>query len=540
LRIRTPNFTSYNVDMRKLRFVALLALIFLGCRAFQPGILEEGLLSTREVAPTAWETPTVQETAPVWRTPPDAAESLPGAQPGATPQVLGRQEVDFLVRTHPDGALYVGDRVSFEVIPPEGFEIPGKTAAVRVVAPIEQELGEVEFGRYGIGQRAQATLTWAWDTRALQPGRYELEFAILPQGPAWSQSVELLPTDALPQPEPQARWLQTRLDCCIVHYISGTEAERDLPLLLDILDEQSQRVSARLGSAGQEPVSVTLLPRVLGHGGFAGSGISLSYLDRLYTSSEVELVFHHELVHIYDARLGGDLRPTILVEGLAVYLTGGHFKSEPLLERAATLLPAQPGCVVCGLGWYIPLTELVDDFYTSQHEVGYLQAGALVEYLVETHGWEAYNAFYRDIRHHSSGSQALAMEAALTEHFGLTLAELDTQFQSALAQEALDAQWVADVRLTVQFYDAVRDYQLRFDPSAYFQTAWLPDENRMRELGITADFLRRPAQPQNIILENLLAAAGEALQNGQYLEAEQRLETVRYLLVNLPQVVQAN
>ena len=532
--------------MRKLRFVALLALILLACRAFQPGILQERLLSTGEVVPTAWETPDILETPTIlgtptiWGTPPDVAEALPTAQPRATTPPAGREEVDFLVRTHPDGALYVGDRISFEVIPQEGFALPGKTAAVRVAEPIEQELGEVEFGRYGIGQRAQATLTWAWDTRALQPGFYKLEFSIQPQGPLWTQEVELLPAEALPQPEPQARWQQASLDCCIVHYISGTDAQRDLPRLLDMLEEQSKRVSARLGSPGQEPVSVTLLPRVLGHGGFAGSGIFLSYLDRLYTSSELELVFHHELVHIYDARLGGELRPTMLVEGLAVYLSGGHFKSEPLLERAATLLPAQPGCVVCGLGWYIPLTELVDGFYTSQHEVGYLQAGALVEYLAESYGWEAFNAFYRDIQPHSSGSQALAMEAALIEHFGLTLAELDGQFQSALAQEALDPQWVADVRLSVEFYDAVRDYQQGLDPSAYFQTAWLPDESKMRELGITADFLRRPGLPQNIILENLLAAAGEALQKGEYLQAEERLETVQYLLENLPQEVQAN
>ena len=209
MRIRTPNFTSYNVDMQKLRFVALLALIFLACRTFQPGILEEELLSTREAVPTVWVTPAawdtpeawgkppVQETAPVWGTPPQTAETLPDTQPGSSPQAVGQQEVDFVVRTHPDGALYVGDRVSFEVIPPEGFELPGKTVSVRVVRPIEQELGVAEFGRYGIGRRAQATLTWAWDTRALQPGQYEVEFAILPQGPAWSQSVELLPADAL-------------------------------------------------------------------------------------------------------------------------------------------------------------------------------------------------------------------------------------------------------------------------------------------------------------------------------------------------------
>jgi hypothetical protein len=408
---------------------------------------------------------------------------------------------------------------------------------VRVVEPVEQEIGEVEFGRYGIGQRAQATLTWAWDTSSLQAGRYTLEFAIQPRGPTWRQAVELLPAEQRPQAE--ATWKVAKLDCCVVHYISGTEVERDLDRLLVILSEQSQLVSEQLGTSLEQPVSVTLAPRVLGHGGFAGGGIIISYLDRLYTSSDLEMIFHHELVHIYDAQLGGDLRPTMLVEGLAVYLSGGHFKPEPLLERAAALLPAEPECIVCGLGWYIPLADLVEDYYISQHEVGYLEAGALVETLVERYGWEGFNTFYRDIHPDPSGSQALAMEAALQTHFGLSLRELDAQFQAKLAREKLDPDWVTDVRLSVGFYDAVRRYQERFDPTAYFKTAWMPDMEQMQAAEITADFLRRPIQSENIILENLLVAAGEALRGGQYAQAEERLETVQYLLDNIPSVVGA-
>ncbi len=134
-----------------------------------------------------------------------------------------------------------------------------------------------------------------------------------------------------------------------------------------------------------------LLPRLLGHGGFASREIAVSYLDRNYMAGDEATILHHEIIHILDSRLGGDLRPSALVEGLAVYLSGGHFKPEPILPRAAALLPAEPGCVAwsagstplppsapaegCGIDGYIPLRRLIDNFYFEQHEIGYLEAG---------------------------------------------------------------------------------------------------------------------------------------------------------------------
>ncbi len=144
-----------------------------------------------------------------------------------------------------------------------------------------------------------------------------------------------------------------------------------------LADEQAQSVTRQLGAEFDKPVSVVLLPRVLGHGGFADEAITISYLDRNYAGSSPEIVLHHELVHKLDSQLGGDLRPSFFVEGLAVYLSGGHFKPEPLTPRAAALLHQ---------GLYLPLTALVERFYISQHEIGYLEAGALVEYMIESLG----------------------------------------------------------------------------------------------------------------------------------------------------------
>ena len=228
------------------------------------------------------------------------------------------------------------------------------------------------------------------------------------------------------------------------------------------------------------------------------------------------------------------------------------------MPRAAALLAAGPGCqeasrskaglakgtlargaLACGLDWYIPLDRLVDDFYPSQHEIGYLQAGALVEFMVKTWGWEAFSAFYRDIhpqpeppqgRHSPGGPQYRATDAALQAHFGISLHALEERFLQALRQERLSPEASQDVRLTVQFYEAVRRYQQLFDPSAYFLTTWNPDPAKMRERGIVADYLRRPSQPENLALEALLAEAGRNLRDGDFAGVEKKLAAVEAVL----------
>jgi hypothetical protein len=157
-----------------------------------------------------------------------------------------------------------------------------------------------------------------------------------------------------------------------------------------------------------------LIPRLLGHGGFASHEISVSYLDRNYGGSRFDLVLHHEMIHILDARLGGDLRPTMLVEGLAVYLTGGHFKPEPILSRAAALLKLPPPHLLgrqAGTSLANPggqLTLSTRDRLPRSRIVG----GVHDQFL----GWEAFNKFYRDIHPHSP-QPAHAIDTALQAHF---------------------------------------------------------------------------------------------------------------------------
>ncbi len=492
------------------RWLLFVALLLITCQTIAPRATE--LSASRPQVSTE-----ALQRAPVPS--PESPSEHPTLQPSPTAGPV--EDHPYTVRFHPDGQLYVGDQISIEVIAPKGVELEDRTVDVRLISPEAAPLAAGAFGSFGIGGRNQATFYWAWDTRQMAPGAHEIEFVVQPDGLEWVETVWLKPQEALQLPEAEARWAAAESDCCLIRYVQGVEPGRDLDILLQLADEQAEAAERALGAALDEPVRIVFLPRLLGHGGFAGGEIYISYLDRNYAGSNPPQVIHHELVHMLDRELAGELRPTLLVEGLAVYLSGGHFKYEPLLPRAAALLD---------LGWYLPLGPLFDDFYFSQHEIGYLQAGALVEYLVDTHGWPAFDNFYRDIHPLENGAQSQAVDLAFQRHFGITLAELEEQFLAALRRYPLNPDLQEDVRLTVQFYDTVRRYQQQLDPSAYFLTAWLPSVDEMRRRGIVADYIRHPATAENIALESLLVAADQDLRRGRYFEAESHLVAVNAVL----------
>jgi len=429
-------------------------------------------------------------------------------------QPVSQAEPGFRVQYHPDGGLYVGDKVSIEVIPPADWII--KEQKVRVAVG-EQVLGTGDFWPYGVGQRDQATFWWVWDTKDLEAGEQTLSYDILPDGPSWQENVQLLPADK--RPYPQASWVTSTTDCCTLAYITGTDAERDIELLMKMVDDQAAHASELMQTDITESINITFLPRLLGHGGFVSNGIYVTYMDDNIAGNITSQVIHHEMVHIMDRSLGGKLLPTMLVEGLAVYLSGGHFKNEALLPRAAALLELET---------YIPLETLAEDFYYQQHEIGYLEAGALVEYLVGRFGWDEYQSFYRDID--DVGNQAESLEGGLKEHFEISLNQLETEFLNELRTQKVTEGVQNDLQITVAFYDSLRKYQEVLDPSAYFLTAWFPDGESMRQEGITADLLRTPDKMDNLFFEFLLRTASNKITAGDHKQAEIILEVVNVLL----------
>jgi len=425
-------------------------------------------------------------------------------------------ERDYRVVTHPDGPLYVGDVVSFEVIAPPDAPA-GETVTVRYG---DQTLGSASFAPFGIGQRNQATFWWVWDTEGLEPGRHRLQFS-LGSGFSWEETVRLRPADQVPPPEPEAHWEMMTTECCHLYYITGTDAARDIAWLAQTADAQSASVAAQMGGSLHDRIDVTFMPRVLGHGGFAWDGLYISYFDENYVGNTVEIVLHHEFVHYYDGWIGGKCRPSMFQEGLATYLSGGHFKPEPIGPRAAALLD---------LGWYIPLELLANDFYNQQHETGYLEAAALVQYFYETYGPGAFNEFYRTMDCSAGATPAQVIDAALQEDFHLSLADLETAFRAYLSAQPVTDDIRTDLELTVTFFDTLRRYQAAFDPSAYFLTAWLPYGQEMRSRGIVADLTRRPQAWPNRLIEPQLRRAQAALFAGDYDSARRILTWINFLL----------
>ena len=426
------------------------------------------------------------------------------------------------VITHPDGPLYVGDQVSFEVLAPNTTKMQDSTIEVKFNG---QTLGSASFAPFGIGGRNQATLWWIWNTRDLKPGRYTLTFTRLPDNFTWAETVSLRPAGQLPPPEPDAHWASTTTECCKLYYITGTAAERDIATLSQEADAQSAAVADQMDSKPNRRIDLVFMSRLVGHGGFTWDGIIyISYLDGNYIGNDIPILFHHEFVHYYDSAKGDNYRPSFFQEGLAVYLSGGHFKPEPLVARAAALLDT---------GWYIPLATVADDFYNQQHDIGYLEAATLVKYLVDTYGWGAFNEFYRAIPAPDGQADSVVIDAALRKNFGISFADLETAYLAYLRVQPFTDSQRTDLLLTVEFFDTVRRYQEALDPSAYFLTAWLPNGSVMRQRNIVADFLRHPTGWENQLIESLLNHAHAELFSGNYADAENTLKWTNRLLDNL-------
>jgi hypothetical protein len=150
--------------------------------------------------------------------------------------------------------------------------------------------------------------------------------------------------------------------------------------------------------------------------------------------------------------------------------------------------------------------------------------------LVETYGWSSFNQFYRSIHAPSNQSVSAVIDTALQEHFGKSFAETENAYLSYLHSQSVTAAIRTDLQLTVDFFDTVRRYQEKLDPSAYFLTAWLPDGSVMRQRGIVADFLRGPEGWENRLFEQLLILSQRELFTGEYKNTERTLQWTNWLM----------
>ena len=449
--------------------------------------------------------------------------------PSPPPADLSISRDDVLL--YPGPQLFAGDKVTFQMLPyvPEGVNPDEVTVAVFVD---NVELGEAMLTDRNLSGEATSVFKWAWDTSA-QVGEHRVHVildrhdAIVTgdENPDNNQVVFLVSVydQALrPEVETDAAWIATDIACCRVHVVSGTAAYRDLPQLLTAVETAVQQAIVRLDEQPQHPLDIYFIDRVIGQGGYAGSSLVISYLDRDYAGIALGQVIAHEAVHILDRQFAPQ-RIAFLAEGLAVWASDGHYKPEDIGQRSAMLRE---------LGLFVPLVELVNDFYPVQHEIGYLQAASFVDYLIDHYGWSRFRDFYIDVTPDDAPTLAEALDLNLQIYYNKTLADMESEWWAYLDDQPWSETAAADVQTSIFQYNTMRHYQRLFDPAAHFLSAWLPYPDEVREAGNIADLLRRPQAEINITLETMLQAASESLRAADYNRAHVILDSAERALNN--------
>jgi len=426
---------------------------------------------------------------------------------------------EFEVEFYPVAPYHVGDVLSARVTYTGSDEIGGSEITIAPADQPDQIINKTTFSPFS---RA-ATFFWFLDTQGADPGFIDFLFTHPQSGTSWTEGVHLLPDPG----NRKAGWSIAHTPCCTLHYLTGTDAETDLLEISDILEERSALAIEQFAAAGvfdesplEDTLPIVLIPIVVGHGGFATDEAVLTYSHWNWAGIEFDILAHHEIVHVIDRLVNTEgPRPSIFVEGLAVYLTGGHYREGDALQRAAALL---------ALDMYLPITEIVNDFYAAQHEIGYMEAAALVAYLDEIWGWETFIDFYFNLP--EGPSDDVIISSALEARFGIDLAELEENFIAYLETLEIDQAVKDDVRLTVETYDMLRRYQTLAIPSAHFRTAWWPPVRHMREAGIVGDYAYREKAPVNVIIEHHFLDAHDGLRSEDYTKVETSLGVIESIL----------
>lgn len=319
-----------------------------------------------------------------------------------------------------------------------------------------------------------------------------------------TQDFTVHPDSERPSQEVSANWISVEAGCCTVYVLESSAAERDIALLASIVEETTDEVEDRFGLE-IAPIDLVLLDVLWGNGGYAGGEVAISYLDRDFgprTADTVALTFVHEFTHAISRSLDSANTPWPLNEAMAVYVTGGHFKDQPLGARAKALAT---------LGLLLPLDDFLSEFTDLQHEARYVQAGALADYVVETFGWEAWLDLYG--AEVGEGSWSDWMDAASSAVLGIDLETLDAGFQEWVDRQPLGNQ-VQDLELTIALQTVRREYQAAYAP---YPNYFIYES--VRDAPQVAVALREAGDPVAAAVETFIAYAQELVLEGHLNEA---------------------
>ncbi len=501
-----------------------LVLLCLACNLLIPSPSSSPPPDTATVVPSFTPLPTARPTPVSTQTPaPPTATPFPTPTPLPQGPGLELEGVHFF-----PWPLYAGDWVSVDVDPRLPENVGGPLTLTWTLA--DGAILTMPVDLVGLDERLQARFYWAWrlpETTVAIPFTFTLLLPPTVSDPdptdnTLTLSITPLPAATRPLPERLAHWEQTQLSGVHLHYLTGSAAERDLPAITAIVEAACADTTARFGVSA-ETLDIYLLDRVIGQGGYASwEWVAVSYTDRQYTPINLGMVLRHELTHRLDTALGCQMAPPVVREGLAVYMAGGHYWAGPLARDAAALRAS---------AYYIPLTQLTEDFYAQQHEVSYREAGALITYLVERHGWAGLETFCRAPAPDETDAEAWLNVAlrALGEPDWPTFAR---QWEAWLDTQPMQPQDLTRLEIELRLMETLRAYQLAYDFGAHFLEGILFNPQAGARLNITADFVRRPRAAEPVTLELLLVMVGEAV-NGDALEtADALLTTVENVLAH--------
>lgn len=305
------------------------------------------------------------------------------------------------------------------------------------------------------------------------------------------------------------------------HYVPGGAAERDRFQIGTLAETAFERTAAILELDFDGQMDVYLVPRVFWQGGAAYSGKVhlISYLDRNYTAVETWSYFTHEGTHalaqdLMQPREGNEAFDGVLVEGLAVWATGGHYREEPIDDWAA---------ILAGSDQYIPLADLrAGPFYDYQHEISYLEGASFVKFLIERSGLATFKELYG-----LATDDATYNESLVQRLYGSDYDRLEGEWLASLAELEPTPEQVETLHLGVRSFDLVRRYEAELDPDARILPPNPPPEWTTDTLKA---FLHRSQVPMNVVLETALIAAQDRLHSGDLAGAAALLDDVEAAL----------
>ena len=442
---------------------------------------------------------------------PDRLElgSLPEATQSPTTPTPEISEVSRLkpigeVRAYPGPEHYAGDVLTFEILTKESFD-----ESVTVKLTLDgHDTTEVK----GQGLFDRIVLPLALDTTNLI-GKHTVTFATADRRLNQNYSFEVLPADQRPANEENASWLVDETDCCRLHYISDTAAARDIEFIAEQFQQASQEVLSITGGSLNAKLNVYIIDRMWGNGGFAGDdGIVISYADRNYGpkigEKGLEVLARHELTHITHLPGQDGQGIEFNYEGPAVYVAGGHYKPEPLAERAAALYD---------LGYYVPVGESI-----QQHELSYLYAAAVLTYIDERYDSDKVWQFLTADVDPKDGKPT-PLDTAVQNTLGISLTQFNQDFKAWLESKDPGKQ-LDDLRLTIQLQDLRRQYQETYAPPPY-SIAWNTADTAGNPQYLPM-LIREADAPANEATELIIADAQQAIVDADYDMAEQLNQSI--------------